>query len=280
MQQINLSIKKLILRYNPNCIFNLAAETHVDRSIDKSDSFIKSNITGVHSLLEAILNSKKKVRLIHVSTDEVFGSIKSGRASEKHTYNPTNPYAATKAAADHLIQSYSNTYGIKTIITHCCNNYGPKQNPEKLIPKLIFNLIRGNTLPLYGKGENSREWIYVKDHCEALMLVYKRGKNGERYNIGSNQNFRNNDIAKKLLSISKNMGIFSHKSKILYVKDRPGHDLRYALNNKKIKNKLGWKFKTKINEGLLKTFKWYILNKKFFKKIKNKNFYYRLGTKR
>ena len=273
-------IKKLILKYNPKCIFNLAAETHVDRSIDKSDEFIKSNINGVHSLLEAILISKKKVKLIHISTDEVFGSIRNGRASESFPYNPRNPYAATKAAADHLIKSYANTYKIKTIITNCCNNYGPKQNPEKLIPKIISNLLNGKKLPIYGRGKNSREWIYVKDHCEALMYIYRKGRSGESYNIGSSQNFKNNDIAKKLIHLAKKIGVFTSKSKILYVKDRPGHDLRYALNNNKIKKKLKWKFKTKIDEGLFKTFRWYISNKKFFKNIKNKNFNYRLGRKR
>ncbi len=270
-------IKKLILRHNPKCIFNLAAETHVDRSIDKSDSFIKSNVIGVHSLLEAILKSKKKVKLIHVSTDEVFGSIKKGRANENYPYNPSNPYAATKASSDHLIRSYANTFGINAIITHCCNNYGPRQNPEKFIPKLLANLINRKALQIYGKGKNSREWIYVKDHCEALTHIYKKGKSGESYNIGSSQNYQNNDIAKKLINLSKKMGIYSSKSKILYVKDRPGHDLRYALNNKKIRDKLNWKSKTKLNEGLLKTFKWYFLNKTFFNKLRNKNFNYRLG---
>ncbi len=273
-------LSKIIKKYKPNCIFNLAAETHVDRSIDSSEDFLKTNIIGMHTLLEILLENKK-IRLIHVSTDEVYGNVKGNlRANEKTAYNPKNPYAATKAASDHLIQSYVNTYGLKAIITNCCNNYGPKQNPEKLIPKMIFNIFNKKRLPLYGRGQNSREWIYVKDHCEALFKIYIKSKNGQTYNIGTKQDFKNIDLIKKIISIAKKNNCYSNKSKITYIKDRPGHDLRYALNSNKIKNKLKWKPKVKINEGLEKTLDWYQKNKEFYKSIRNKNFKNRLGKKR
>ena len=273
-------LSKIIKKYKPKCIFNLAAETHVDRSIDSSEDFLKTNIIGMHTLLEILLENKK-IRLIHVSTDEVYGNVKGNlRANEKTAYNPKNPYAATKAASDHLIQSYVNTYGLKAIITNCCNNYGPKQNPEKLIPKMIFNIFNKKRLPLYGRGQNSREWIYVKDHCEALFKIYIKGKNGQTYNIGTKQDFKNIDLIKKIISIAKKNNCYSNKSKITYIKDRPGHDLRYALNSNKIKNKLKWKPKVKINEGLEKTLDWYQKNKEFYKSIRNKNFKNRLGKKR
>ena len=270
-------ITKIISKFKPNCIFNLAAETHVDRSIDKSAIFIKSNINGTHNLLEAILASKKKVKLIHVSTDEVFGNIKNKKANEKFPYSPKNPYAATKAAGDHLINSFVNTYKINAIITNCCNNYGPRQNPEKFIPKLIASIINKKKLTIYGKGKNSREWIYVLDHCKALYKIFKKGKNGESYNIGTNQNFKNIEIAKKLILLSKKNKIYNSRSKIMFVKDRPGHDLRYALDSNKIKNKVKWKHEVNINEGLIKTFNWYLDNKNFFKSIRNKNFIKRIG---
>ena len=227
-------ISQIIKNNKPVCIFNLAAETHVDRSIDSSDKFIKTNVLGVHSLLE-ILIKNKKIKLIHISTDEVYGDIQSNlRASEKTPYNPGNPYSATKAASDHLINSYNNTYKINAIITNCCNNYGPKQNPEKFIPKIIFNILSNKKLPLYGKGQNTREWIYVLDHCKALYKIYQKGKIGETYNIGSNQNLKNIDLTKKIITLAKKKKYYNKKSKITYIKDRPGHDLRYALNSQKI----------------------------------------------
>ncbi len=273
-------ISQIIKKYKPVCIFNLAAETHVDRSIDNPNEFIRSNILGVHNLLESILLTKKKTKLIHISTDEVYGDIKINRVKERHPYNPKNPYSATKAAADHLINSYINTYGINAIITNCCNNYGPRQNPEKFIPKMISSILLKKNLKIYGKGKNSREWIYVLDHCKALYKVFKKGKIGESYNIGSNQNFTNIELARKIIEITKKMKLFNKQSKIIFIKDRPGHDLRYALNSNKIKKKLNWKFETKIKEGLLKTFEWYIKNKYFFRTIRNKNFITRIGKLR
>lgn len=269
----------LIKKYKPICIFNLAAETHVDRSIDNSESFIKSNINSVQFLLD-VLVKYKKTKLIHISTDEVYGNIKGNlRANENFPYNPQNPYAATKASSDHLVRSYINTFNINAIITNCCNNYGPRQNPEKLIPKMIFNLLNGQNLPIYAKGKNSREWIYVLDHCKALYRVFQKGKIGETYNIGSNNNLRNIDLVKKIISIYKNKKKLRLNSKIQYVKDRPGHDLRYALNSKKINTKLKWRNEIDIEQGLLMTLDWYQNNKKFYKMLKNKKFINRLGTR-
>ncbi len=272
--------EKIIKLHKPKCIFNLAAETHVDRSIESSSSFIKTNIEGVHSILETLIKHKK-IKFIHISTDEVYGDIKKNlKANEKSAYNPRNPYAATKAAADHLIRSYINTYNLNAIITNCCNNYGPRQNPEKLIPKLISNIFNSKKLTLYGKGRNFREWIYVLDHCKALYKIYQSGKKNESYNIGSNLNFRNIEIAKKIISISKKKKIFNNKSKISYISDRPGHDFRYALNSNKLRKKLGWSHKVSINNGLYQTIEWYKENKLFYKFVRNKNYSNRIGKKR
>ena len=270
-------LSKIIKRYNPNCIFNLAAETHVDRSIDSSLNFLKSNIIGVHSILETLIKNKS-IKLIHISTDEVYGNIEfSKKADENTPYNPGNPYSATKAASDHLIRSYINTYNIKAIITNCCNNYGPRQNPEKLIPKVISSIFLKRKLLVYGKGLNKREWIHVLDHCKALYKIYQKGKIKETYNIGSGQNLKNIDLIRKIVLISKKRKIFDKCSKIKFIKDRPGHDLRYALNSSKIRKFIKWQSTTKINEGLESTLEWYKNNKNFYKKIINKNFINRLG---
>jgi len=278
-------LSKILNRYKPSGIFNLAAETHVDRSIDNPESFIKSNINGVYNLLEMIKkylkNSKKKLKLIHISTDEVYGDITFGkRSDETFSYNPSSPYAASKASADHLIKSYIRTYKIPAIISNCCNNYGPNQFPEKLIPKLIYNIIKNKNLPIYAKGKNSREWIHVYDHCEALLKIFQKGKIGESYNVGTSQNVENINIAKKLISISKKILVRKrNKVKIKFVKDRPGHDFRYALNSKKIKNKLRWKAKINLHKGLERTFNWYMNNLNFFTSISKKLYSKRLGLK-
>ena len=282
--KVDISNKKklnqIIKKYKPNYIFNLAAETHVDRSIDQSDDFIQSNIKGVHTLLEILLRNRK-IKLIHVSTDEVFGSIKRNlRTDENSPYKPLNPYAATKAASDHLINSYVNTFNLKAIITNCCNNYGPRQNPEKFIPKIISCILNKKKIPVYGKGINSREWIYVEDHCKALLRICLKGKIGETYNIGSNFNIKNIDLVKKIILISKKRKLFNKKSKVSFVKDRPGHDLRYALNSNKIRSKLNWSNSVNIKDGLLKTLNWYENNKNFYKMIKNKQFKNRLGLRK
>ena len=272
-------IKKVLFKYKPIAIFNLAAETHVDRSIDNPENFIQSNIVGVYNLLECFKEYTKKFnsKLIHISTDEVYGDILSGRSSEKYPYQPSSPYAASKAASDHLVSSYIRTYKIPAIVTNCSNNYGPKQHPEKLIPKLIYNILNNKPLPIYGRGINSREWIYVKDHCEALLKVFKKGKIGEFYNIGSNKNLNNLQVSRELINISKKMIKIGKKVKILFVKDRPGHDLRYALNSNKIKDKLGWYPKTNFRQGIKLTFNWYKNNKVYYKSLIKKDITKRLG---
>ncbi len=273
-------VTKILKRYKPDGIFNLAAETHVDRSIDKPKNFIHSNILGTYNLLESILACKKKMKLVHISTDEVYGDLIKGRSDENFPYNPSSPYASSKASADHLIKAYIRTYKIPAIISNCCNNYGPNQFPEKLIPKLIFNIMNDRPLPIYGRGKNSREWIHVYDHCEALLLIYLKGKIGESYNVGSGMNLKNIDIAKRLLIMAKNKSLKNNeKVKIKFVKDRPGHDFRYALNSKKILKKLGWKAKIDINFGLSQTFDWYLNNKIFFESVSKKLYVNRIGLK-
>ncbi len=276
---------KIIKKYNPSAVFNLAAETHVDRSIDYPKEFISSNILGVFNILEVMKNFKKKgknIKLIHISTDEVFGDIldKNKRSDENYPYKPSSPYSATKASADHLIKSYVRTYNLQAIISNCSNNYGPYQFPEKLLPKMIANILTNKPLPVYAKGQNSREWIYVEDHCEALFRIFKKGKIGESYNVGSNKNLRNLDLIKSLLRIMKKKGIrIGKKVKIKFVKDRPGHDFRYALNSKKISKKIKWKAKTNINEGLSLTIDWYLENKKFLSSIPKVYYEKRVGLK-
>ena len=275
-------ILQILKKFKPKGIFNLAAETHVDRSIDGPKAFVKSNILGVFNLLEAFkIYSKNNhnVRLIHVSTDEVYGDVLKGRSKEDDQYKPSSPYAASKASSDHLVQSYIKTYKTPVIITNCSNNYGPKQHPEKLIPKLIYNILNNRTLPIYGKGKNSREWIYVSDHCDALLRIFKKGKIGNFYNIGSNLNLNNLMIVKKLLSIGTKKVKLGKNVKIKFVKDRPGHDLRYAINSNKLRKELKWNPKTKINNGLEKTFDWYINNSEYFSKLNKKDITSRLGKK-
>jgi len=273
-------LNKIIFRYKPVCIFNLAAETHVDRSIDGPESFINSNILGVFNLLEIFKNyskTNKKTRLVHISTDEVYGDVLKGRSNENYPYKPSSPYAASKAASDHLVSSYVRTYKIPAIVTNCSNNYGPKQHPEKLIPKLIYNILNNKSLPIYGNGKNSREWIHVKDHCEALFKVFQKGKIGEFYNIGSNKNLNNLEICKSLIKIAKQNIIIGSKVKIKFIKDRPGHDVRYALDSKKILAKLGWKTKMNFKKGLENTFLWYLGNEKYYKSISKIDIVKRIG---
>ena len=262
-------LRKIIYKIKPNGIFNLAAETHVDRSIDDPESFIQSNIVGVYNLLEIFkeFSKKYKSRLIHISTDEVYGDVLKGRTSESYPYQPSSPYAASKAASDHLVSSYVRTYNIPAIVTNCSNNYGPKQHPEKLIPKLIYNILNNKPLPIYGKGTNSREWIYVEDHCDALIKVYNKGKIGEFYNIGSNKNLNNLEVTKNLLNISKKLISLGKNVKINFVKDRPGTMLDMHLIAIKLK-KLGWYPKTNFKDGLRKTFEWYFKNKNYYNSLK------------
>ena len=279
----NNKIEKIFNKYKPIGIFNLAAETHVDRSIDNPQSFIESNIIGVFNILEIFRKYSKKnpkTKLIHISTDEVYGDILKGRTSENYPYRPSSPYAASKASSDHLVSSYVRTYNIPAIVTNCSNNYGPKQHPEKLIPKLIHNIIANKNLPIYGKGTNSREWIYVEDHCEALVKIFQKGKIGDFYNIGSNKNQTNLEITNKLITVAKKKISLGNNVKIKFVKDRPGHDVRYALNSSKIKTQLGWNIKTNLTEGLKKTFTWYLENKMYYKSISKNDIVKRQGIKK
>tara|TARA_B110000238_G_C16067860_1_gene413576 strand:- start:277 stop:1296 length:1020 start_codon:yes stop_codon:yes gene_type:complete len=276
-------IEKIFNTHKPVGIFNLAAETHVDRSIDSPKSFIESNILGVFNILEIFKKFSKKnskSRLIHISTDEVFGDILTGRSDESYPYKPSSPYAASKASSDHLVSSYVRTYNIPAIVTNCSNNYGPKQHPEKLIPKLIYNILTNKSLPIYGKGTNSREWIYVQDHCEALIKILEKGKVGSFYNIGSNKNQTNLEICSKLIKVAGKNNILGKNVKIQFVKDRPGHDIRYALNSSKLKNELKWMPKINLNDGINKTFQWYQDNKKYYKSIFKKDITKRLGIKK
>ena len=281
----NSKILSIFNKYKPEVIFNLAAETHVDRSIENPEDFIHSNINGVFNILEQLRKFKKKnkknLRLVHISTDEVYGDLKKNeRSSEINAYKPSSPYSASKASADHLVKSYVRTYKLDSVISNCCNNFGPGQYPEKLIPTLIFNILNNKPLPIYGKGGNSREWIYVDDHCNGIFQIYKKGKTGESYNIGTNNNISNLNLTKILLKIIKNKKIkIGKKVKIKFVKDRPGHDFRYALNSKKIRNNLKWKPKKNFRLGLEETFDWYLKNYNFFNYFSKKKFFKRLGLK-
>ena len=270
-------IKKILDKYNPSLIFNLAAETHVDRSIDGPKQFINSNIYGVFNLLEAIRKFKKKIKLIHVSTDEVYGDIINNKSSkESDAYNPSSPYSASKASGDFLIKSYVRTYKIPAIITNCCNNYGPNQYPEKLIPTIIYKIVNNKPITIYGNGRNIREWIHVEDHCSALIKISEQGILGDNYNIGSGIELNNIDIVKKIIYSFKEIDInLANKAKFIFIKDRPGHDLRYSLNSSKIKNKLKWDCKYNFDKEIKKIIIWYIdkFNKNFFK---NKNFINRI----
>ena len=273
-------IKNILKKYNPSIIFNLAAETHVDRSIDGPAQFINSNILGVFNLLESIRNYKKKIKLIHISTDEVYGDIKKNyKSKEKDSYNPSSPYSASKASGDLLIRSYIRTYKVPAIITNCCNNFGPNQYPEKLIPTVIYNILNKKPIPIYGKGMNIREWIYVKDHCEALIKVAENGILGENYNIGSGIVLNNIQIAEKIiLSFKKILNKKNIISKVSLVKDRPGHDLRYCLDSSKIRKDLKWKCKSNFDQKIKETVLWYIsiFKNKYFN---NKEFKHRYGLK-
>ena len=273
--------KTILKKYHPEKIFNLAAETHVDRSIENPKSFIKSNILGVFSVLESLREyeklNNKKIKLIHISTDEVYGDIKPGKKSiETDRYNPSSPYAASKASSDLLIYSYIRTYKIPAIITNCCNNYGPGQFPEKLVPTIIHNLIKNNNIPIYGTGKNIREWLYVDDHCDALIKVSDQGILGEQYNIGSGIKLNNLEVAKKIISLFKKINNKRCNSKIVFVKDRPGHDVCYSLDSSKIKKNTKWKPKNSFDLGIKKTIEWYIekFETSFFNK---KNYGKRIG---
>lgn len=248
-------MEKLILE--SDVVVNFAAESHVDRSILDAKPFIVSNILGVFTLLEIIKKMKKK--MIHISTDEVYGSFDLGSAKEETRLNPSSPYAASKASAELLIQSYVTTYGCDVIITRCTNNYGPKQFPEKLIPKTIILALNDKKIPVYGTGKNIRDWIFVEDHCDAIIDVLIKGKSGQSYNISGGNEIDNITIIEKILSI-----VGKSTKSIEFVEDRPGHDFRYSMKSTKIKNELGWVQKKKFEDGIKKTVDWYIENKEWW----------------
>ena len=250
-------IEKLISKND--VVINFAAESHVDRSISNPKPFIDSNILGIFSILESVKKFKK--RLIQISTDEVFGSLKKPiSADESSNLNPSSPYSSSKASAELLVNSYHITYGLDTIITRCTNNYGPRQFPEKLIPKVIMLAQKNKKIPVYGTGKNIRDWIFVDDHCDAILKVMKRGKSGESYNISGYNEITNNFIIRKIL---KKMG--KPKDLMEYVSDRPGHDFRYSLDSSKIEKRVGWKPKHNFEEGLEKTIDWYLSNQEWLK---------------
>jgi dTDP-glucose 4,6-dehydratase len=238
-------------KYKPSTVFHFAAESHVDNSIEDCSPFIHANISGTVNLLNLALKYEVG-KFIHISTDEVYGSIEEGYFTENSNYSPRNPYSASKAASDHFVMAYHNTYGLSTIITNCSNNYGPRQYQEKMIPKAITNLLSGKKVPVYGDGQQIRDWLYVQDHCEALIEVWLKGKEGQKYNIGGNCEMKNIDLVRSILN-HMNMG----DDMIEYVNDRPGHDRRYSTDISKIKNQLGWSPRVSFEDGLDKTIEWY-----------------------
>ncbi|MGY5142927.1 MAG: dTDP-glucose 4,6-dehydratase [Candidatus Nitrosopumilus sp. bin_32a] len=244
-------------------VINFAAESHVDRSINNPESFIKSNYVGTYTILEAIKKYKKT--LIQISTDEVFGSLKNQTATENFPYNPSSPYASTKAAAELLVKSYVTTFGCKAIITRCTNNFGPRQSLEKLIPKIISLANKNKKIPIYGNGKNVRDWIFVEDHCNAIIDILLKGKSGQSYNISASNEVDNLTIVNTILKIMK-----KPKKLIKFTKDRPGHDFRYSLDSSKIKKELKWKIKNNFEDGIKKTIEWYIQNPELIVNISTK----------
>jgi dTDP-glucose 4,6-dehydratase len=267
-------VADLLVQYQPRAIINFAAESHVDRSISGPDDFIQTNIVGTFNLLEVTrgwwqqLDDDKKAgfRFLHVSTDEVYGSLAldAPAFTEEHPYEPNSPYSASKAASDHLVRAYQHTYGLPTLTTNCSNNYGPYHFPEKLIPLMIVNALAGKPLPVYGDGMQIRDWLYVKDHCSAIRRVLEAGRVGETYNVGGWNEKANIDIVKliceRLDTLRPRTDGQSYAAQITYVKDRPGHDRRYAIDARKIERELGWKPEETFETGIVKTIRWYLDN--------------------
>jgi dTDP-glucose 4,6-dehydratase len=276
-------LRSVFERHQPAAVINFAAETHVDRSIDSPASFIQTNVVGTFSLLEetriylAKLPSpaRDEFRFLHISTDEVYGSLGPGDLpfTENTRFAPNSPYAASKAASDHLVRAYRHTYGLPALTTNCSNNYGPMQFPEKLIPLMVLNAMEGKALPVYGDGSNIRDWLYVEDHCEAVGLVLQRGRVGETYNIGGRCERANIDIVKTICDcldeILPDSPYRPHSSLIEFVRDRPGHDWRYAIDCSKIECELGWRPRETFETGILKTINWYLQSRKWVESIKS-----------
>lgn len=266
-------IRRILSSYHPDAVMHLAAESHVDRSIDGSAEFIRTNINGTHTLLEEVRNylhqdgkdKQSAFRFLHVSTDEVYGSLgHEGFFTETTPYDPRSPYSASKAASDHLARAWYHTYGFPVLITNCSNNYGPYQFPEKLIPVVILKALQGEKIPVYGTGENVRDWLYVDDHAKALITVLGKGKTGETYNIGGHNEKRNIDVVRTICNTLNNIlpkdNGGDYNDQITFVTDRPGHDFRYAIDASKIERDLGWKPEETFETGIQKTVRWYIDN--------------------
>jgi dTDP-glucose 4,6-dehydratase len=287
-------IDSLLVQYQPQSIVNFAAETHVDRSIDSPASFIETNVNGTFNLLESARQYWRKLsdadreqfRFLHISTDEVFGSLTPDEPAftELTPYTPNSPYSASKASSDHLVRSYFHTYGLPTLITNCSNNYGPYQFPEKLIPLMILNACAGKPLPVYGDGQNVRDWLYVEDHCHAIALVHNKGVPGETYNVGGNAERDNMWLVDRLCAILDELRPDSphcpHKQLVEFVRDRPGHDRRYAIDFSKLHDQLGWQPQEDIESGLRRTVQWYLDNQDWCQTVTTTNDYQqqRLGV--
>lgn len=282
-------VGSLFEKYKFDSVIHFAAESHVDRSIDGPEKFVNTNIVGTLNLLEHsrkhFMKSKNtSFRFLHISTDEVFGTLSDiGKFTEETPYNPSSPYSASKAGSDHLVRAWNKTFGLPTLITNCSNNYGPYQFPEKLIPLMIINAINDKPLPVYGTGKNIRDWLYVLDHCDAILTVLSKGKVGQTYNIGGGNEIKNLEVVKMICNVldrllpKKNSD--SYEGLISFVKDRPGHDFRYAIDATKINSKLGWYPKESFESGLEKTIKWYIENADWWESIfKNEIIQKRLGV--
>ena len=278
-------VKELFLIHRPNVVVNFAAESHVDRSIDGPGDFIKTNISGTFTLLQESLRyfqtleneNQELFRFHHVSTDEVFGSLNdNGFFTEETPYDPSSPYSASKAASDHLVRAWQRTFGLPIIISNCSNNYGPYQFPEKLIPLMILNCLAEESLPVYGTGENVRDWLYVDDHCEAIHTIIENGKIGETYNVGGNNEIMNIDIVKTICNIldeiKPSTHLKSYMELITFVTDRPGHDFRYAIDSSKLKNELNWQPKETFETGIKQTINWYLENQSWWQDIQNKTY--------
>ena len=273
-------VRRLLRTHKPRAVVHFAAESHVDRSIHGPSDFVQTNIVGTFTLLDEVKawwsagdeSARKDFRFLHVSTDEVYGSLTAADPafSETTPYAPNSPYSASKAASDHLVRAYHHTYGLPTLTTNCSNNYGPFQFPEKLIPLMIRNALCGEALPVYGDGRNVRDWLYVGDHCSAIRKVLEKGRVGETYNIGGGAEMTNIDLIRKLctlLDAARPSGKGAYTSLISYVKDRPGHDRRYAIDSSKIRTELGWEPKESFDSGLKKTVDWYISHQEWVEDI-------------
>ena len=270
------AVRRLLREHRPGAIMNLAAESHVDRSIDAPADFIATNLVGTYELLEATREYSKELddpgfRLLHISTDEVYGSLgPEGRFEEETPYAPNSPYAATKAGADHLVRAYHHTYGLPVLLTNCSNNYGPYQFPEKLIPLVVLNALEGNPLPIYGDGGNVRDWLFITDHCAALLRVLDDGRVGERYNVGGDAERTNLEVVEEICAVLERRrpaasnerlvraGVTSYAELKRFVEDRPGHDARYAIDASKLRSELGWRTSVEFREGLDRTVAWYL----------------------